>query len=60
AREAVGDDERLLVRLADRREEDEETLIVTDGFSCRTQIEHGTGRKALHLAEVAARALDGG
>jgi Fe-S oxidoreductase len=29
-----------------------DALIVADGFSCRTQIEHGTGRKALHLAEV--------
>jgi hypothetical protein len=28
------------------------TLLVADGFSCRTQIEHGTGRRALHLAEV--------
>jgi len=25
--------------------------IIADGFSCRCQIEHGTGRKALHLAE---------
>jgi len=31
-----------------------DTLIVTDGFSCRTQIEQGTGRRALHLAEVLA------
>ena len=29
-----------------------ETLIVADGFSCREQIEQGTGRKTLHLAEV--------
>jgi Fe-S oxidoreductase len=34
-------------------------LVVTDGFSCRTQIQHGTGRGALHIAEVAARALEG-
>ncbi len=27
-------------------------LVMADGFSCRTQIEHGTGRTALHLAEV--------
>jgi Fe-S oxidoreductase len=27
-------------------------LLVADGFSCRTQIEAGTGRRALHLAEV--------
>ena len=32
-------------------------MIVADGFSCRTQIEQGTGRKALHLAEVIQRAL---
>ena len=29
-----------------------DTLIVSDGFSCREQIYQGTGRKALHLAEV--------
>jgi FAD/FMN-containing dehydrogenase/Fe-S oxidoreductase len=29
-----------------------ETLIVSDGFSCREQIYQSTGRKALHLAEV--------
>jgi FAD/FMN-containing dehydrogenase/Fe-S oxidoreductase len=28
------------------------TLVVADGFSCRTQIEQATGRRALHLAEV--------
>lgn len=30
-------------------------LIVTDGFSGRSQIEHGSDRRALHLAEVLAR-----
>jgi Fe-S oxidoreductase len=29
-----------------------ETLIVSDGFSCREQITQTTGRKAFHLAEV--------
>jgi Fe-S oxidoreductase len=29
-----------------------ESLIVTDGFSCRHQIEHGSERRALHLAQV--------
>jgi FAD/FMN-containing dehydrogenase/Fe-S oxidoreductase len=29
-----------------------ETLIVSDGFSCREQIEQATGRHALHLADV--------
>jgi Fe-S oxidoreductase/FAD/FMN-containing dehydrogenase len=34
------------------------TLIVADGFSCREQIYQGTGRKALHLAEVLQMALE--
>jgi len=25
-------------------------VIVADGFSCRHQIEHGAGRKAVHMA----------
>lgn len=29
-----------------------ETLIIADGFSCREQIEQGTDRQALHLAQV--------
>jgi len=33
-------------------------LIVADGFSCREQIAQGTGRHALHLAEVVQMALD--
>jgi FAD/FMN-containing dehydrogenase/Fe-S oxidoreductase len=39
------------------RRADADTLIVTDGFSCRSQIEHGTGRRAHHLAEVLDLAL---
>lgn len=36
------------------------SLLLADGFSCRTQIEQGdTGRRALHLAEVLALAMDG-
>ncbi|MEV0560479.1 FAD-binding and (Fe-S)-binding domain-containing protein [Dactylosporangium sp. NPDC050588] len=36
------------------------TLILADGFSCRTQIEEaGTDRHALHLAEVVNAALRG-
>jgi FAD/FMN-containing dehydrogenase/Fe-S oxidoreductase len=31
-----------------------DSLLVADGFSCRTQIEQGTGRKALHIAQVLA------
>jgi Fe-S oxidoreductase len=29
-----------------------ETLIVSDGFSCREQIRQATGRHAIHLAEA--------
>ncbi|MBP2705092.1 FAD-binding oxidoreductase [Microbispora sp. RL4-1S] len=36
------------------------TLVLADGFSCRTQIEQsGVGRRALHLAEVLAAARRG-
>lgn len=30
------------------------TIIIANGFSCRSQISHGTGRKAVHLAEFIA------
>jgi Fe-S oxidoreductase len=33
------------------------TLIVADGMSCKHQIEHGTDRRPLHVAEVYALAL---
>ena len=33
-----------------------ETEIVASGFSCRSQIQHFTGRSAKHLAQVLARA----
>jgi Fe-S oxidoreductase len=39
---------------------DDETLLIADGFSCRTQIAQGTRRRALHLADVLKLALDGG
>jgi Fe-S oxidoreductase len=35
-------------------------LIVTDGFSCRSQIAHGSDRRALHLAQVVQMALRDG
>lgn len=42
------------------RAADEATLVLADGFSCRTQVEQaGTGRTPLHLAEVLAAALHG-
>jgi Fe-S oxidoreductase len=39
------------------RGSDADSLIIADGFSCRHQIEHGTARKPLHVAEVIAGAL---
>ncbi|OZM77225.1 FAD-binding and (Fe-S)-binding domain-containing protein [Pseudonocardia sp. MH-G8] len=33
-----------------------DTLVLADGFSCRSQIRHGAGRDTLHLAEVLAMA----
>jgi FAD/FMN-containing dehydrogenase/Fe-S oxidoreductase len=35
-----------------------ETLIVSDGFSCREQIIQGAGREAIHLAEALKLGLD--
>ncbi|MFV2019698.1 FAD-binding and (Fe-S)-binding domain-containing protein [Micromonospora sp. LOL_023] len=49
--------ERVL--LPEVRAATEETLIVADGFSCRTQIAGATDRQALHLAEVIRSALGG-
>jgi FAD/FMN-containing dehydrogenase/Fe-S oxidoreductase len=43
------------------RDADEDCLVVADGFSCKTQIKDaGTGRHALHLAEVMKLARDKG
>jgi FAD/FMN-containing dehydrogenase/Fe-S oxidoreductase len=39
------------------RESPPDVLVVADGFSCREQIAHATGRRALHLAEVLQLAL---
>jgi len=50
---AIG--ERVLLPAV--REGGDGTLIVSDGFSCREQILHGTGRTALHFAELIALAL---
>lgn len=50
---AVG--ERVLLPAA--REASEETLIITDGFSCREQVEQLTDRKVLHMAQVLNRAV---
>jgi Fe-S oxidoreductase len=37
-----------------------DALIVTNGYSCREQIEQTTGRRPLHLAQVLEMALNGG
>jgi Fe-S oxidoreductase len=52
---AVG--ERVL--LPEARKASTDTLLVADGFSCRTQIEHGARRKPFHLAQVLALAQSG-
>ncbi|MGA5186234.1 FAD-binding and (Fe-S)-binding domain-containing protein [Streptomyces griseoincarnatus] len=42
------------------READGSTLVLADGFSCRTQVDQaGTGRTPLHLAEILAAGLRG-
>jgi FAD/FMN-containing dehydrogenase/Fe-S oxidoreductase len=51
---AIG--ERVL--LPEVRRASPETLLIADGFSCREQIAQGTGRRALHLAEVVRRAME--
>ncbi|WP_114811030.1 FAD-binding and (Fe-S)-binding domain-containing protein [Paraburkholderia kururiensis] len=37
-----------------------ETIVVTNGFSCREQIQQGAGRHTLHIAQLAERALTRG
>ncbi|MEV4329700.1 FAD-binding and (Fe-S)-binding domain-containing protein [Streptomyces sp. NPDC049597] len=39
------------------REASPETVLLADGFSCRTQLDQLAGRRARHLAEVLADAL---
>ena len=51
--QAVG--ERVLLPAV--RSTPENALIVSDGFSCREQIQQATGRRALHLAEALQLAL---
>ncbi|MFL6029395.1 MAG: FAD-binding and (Fe-S)-binding domain-containing protein [Gaiellaceae bacterium] len=42
------------------RESSPDTLLVTAGFSCRSQIEQTTDRRALHIAQVIQLARDHG
>jgi Fe-S oxidoreductase len=46
-------EQRLLPKV---RELPQETLVIADGFSCRTQIEQLTDRRAMHTAEVLVNA----
>jgi hypothetical protein len=39
------------------RAADPDTIVVTDGFSCREQIVQNTDRTPLHIAEVLRMAL---
>ena len=39
------------------RQADARTLLVADGTSCRSQILHGSGREALHMARMLEAAL---
>lgn len=55
---SVAAGERVLLPAV--REASERTLIVADGFSCRSQIHQGTDRRALHLAQVIQLAIDHG
>ena len=52
--QAIG--ERVLLPAV--RKASDDTLIVTDGFSCREQVFQATGKRAFHLAEVLCPASD--
>ena len=52
---AIG--ERVLLPAV--REAPADTIILADGFSCREQIEQGTGRATLHIAELMAKKMIG-
>lgn len=49
--------ERVL--LPEVREAEEESLVISDGFSCRQQIDQLDGRPVLHLAQVVRMAQRG-
>lgn len=49
--------ERVLIPAV--RDASRETMVITDGFSCREQIAQLCGRRALHLADVLALGVRG-
>ncbi len=55
---SIGCGERVL--LPEVRRAAKDTLIITDGFSCREQIRQTTDRQALHMAQVLEMAINGG
>jgi hypothetical protein len=52
---AVAAGERVLLPRVRQAPDDE--LVIADGFSCRTQIQQGSDRRGLHLAEVMRLAM---
>ncbi len=42
------------------REASKETILVVDGFSCKTQIEQLTDRRGLHTAQLIKMAMEHG
>jgi FAD/FMN-containing dehydrogenase/Fe-S oxidoreductase len=46
-----------LILLPEVRKQHGTTVILTNGFSCREQIKHATGRTAMHLAQFLALGL---
>jgi FAD/FMN-containing dehydrogenase/Fe-S oxidoreductase len=52
---SMGAGERVI--LPKVRAASKDTIVIADGFSCREQIEQGTGRRALHLAQVLQLAM---
>ena len=59
----AGDKYEVSVKAGERvllptvRDAPDETLIMSDGFSCRTQVEQLTDRTTLHLGQILAMAL---
>ncbi len=58
--ERISRDIAELALLPALRAADDATVILADGFSCRTQVASLDGRRARHLAEVLAERLDAG
>ncbi|MFM0340929.1 FAD-binding and (Fe-S)-binding domain-containing protein [Paraburkholderia fungorum] len=54
--EKIGED-TLFPAVRDATAANAATIVLTNGFSCREQIEQGTGQHALHIAQLAQRAL---